>query len=64
MFHRHTMNDQIEGGCKVNVSRIIEGDCTKNNENTLQLLDSNISTGQGGGGGGELICKRGRPITE
>ena len=52
MFHRHTINDQIEGGCKVNVSRIIEGDCTKNNENTLQLLDSNISTGQGGGVGG------------
>ena len=26
------MNDQIEGGCTVNVSRSIEGDCTKRNE--------------------------------
>ena len=30
------MNDQIEGGCKVNVSRSIEGDCTKSNENTRE----------------------------
>ena len=49
------MNDQIEGGCKVNVSRSIEGDCTKTNENTLQVTDSNISTCQDGEGGGGSV---------